>query len=128
MSSTMARSINKIPSLGRFLILFLVIIVLIHLFSLDIIQSINTNTNKSEVKASLNLPNAKMEEKTSCHQQDRRARRSVQKPFENLSKPQADKIPSDHFPNPKTIHVCFGDLRRPKWLNYRNLNDQKSSF
>jgi len=68
MSATIARSVNKIPSLVRFLILFLVFIALIHLFSLDIIQNINTNTDKSEVKASLKHPNANMEEKTSHRQ------------------------------------------------------------
>ena len=68
MSATIARSINKIPSLVRFLILFLVIIALIHLFSLDIIQNIKTNTDKSKVMASLKQPNANMEEKISPRQ------------------------------------------------------------
>ena len=57
MSTIISRSINKIPSLARFLILVFVIIILLHLFSLDIIRKTKSESNENEMKTSFNQNN-----------------------------------------------------------------------
>ena len=57
MSTIISRSINKIPSLARFLILVFLIIILLHLFSLDIIRKTKSESNKNEMKTSVKQEN-----------------------------------------------------------------------
>ena len=73
MSTIIARGINKIPSLARFLILVFIIIILLHLFSLDIIRKTKSESNKNEMKSSF-------------HQEDESKDDTLSKPRETASK------------------------------------------
>ena len=73
MSTIIARGINKIPSLARFLILVFIIIILLHLFSLDIIRKTKSDSNKNEMKSSF-------------HKEDEFKDKTLPKPRETASK------------------------------------------